>query len=170
MNGTGLVEEVVGSIRKFPSRLREVAPNISDKNNNGPFPLYHSDLYHSNVIVDGSFGVLGVIDWEGACTVPWEIVEPPLFLSVVPPAMDDPNNYDADGQPKDGDTKRRLNERAEYADYVRRSEAELKTDRKLSETLLDSDIQALAHAMKLYLDPGKLGLYCNVLDPFRCRS
>ncbi|KAK9622303.1 hypothetical protein V6Z98_006977 [Aspergillus fumigatus] len=168
VNG-GPIDSILSSINAFPDRLREVACRVS-ANNSGPFPLYHPDFYHSNVIVDESFKVLGVIDWEGACTVPWELVEPPLFLGIVPPAMDDPKNYEADGQPKDCNIRRRLSERAEYAEYVQKKEEEFNGDRKLSQILLNPDAQGLAHAIKVYHDPGKLGFYCRVLDPFSPES
>ncbi|RJE25089.1 Phosphotransferase enzyme family [Aspergillus sclerotialis] len=104
----GPTEEILSSIHNFPRRLRKLASRISI-NDIGPFPLYHPDFYHSNIIVDGSFRVLGVIDWEGACTIPWDLVEPPLFLGIVPPAMDDPRNYKENGQPWDEDSIQRLN-------------------------------------------------------------
>ncbi|KAL4972149.1 hypothetical protein BDW66DRAFT_144807 [Aspergillus desertorum] len=56
-----------------------------------PFPLYHLDLYQSNITVDSTFQVHGAINWEGACTVPGGLVQPPLFLRVLPRAMDDPD-------------------------------------------------------------------------------
>lgn len=116
--------------------------------------------------MDVSFKVLGVIDWEGACTVPWELFEPPLFLENVPPAMDNPHNYKASGQPRDHDIILRLNERAQYVQYVQEKERELEADQMLSTVLLNPAAQGLAYAMKVYLDPGKLGFYCNVLQPF----
>ncbi|RHZ43885.1 uncharacterized protein CDV56_102637 [Aspergillus thermomutatus] len=162
ING-GPTDSILCLINAFPSCLREMACRVS-ANDNGPFLLYHPDFYQSNIIVDESFRVLGVIDWEGACTVPWELVEPPLFLSMVPPAMDDPRNYEANGQPKDFDSRRRLNERAEYAKYVQKKEEELKGDDKLSQVLLDPGAQGLAHAIKVYHDPGKLEFYCKAID------
>ncbi|KAL4931868.1 phosphotransferase family protein [Aspergillus undulatus] len=162
---SGPVEEILSSIHTFPSLLHEIAGNIS-ANDTGPFPVYHPDFYHSNIIVNPSFEVLGVIDWEGTCTVPWEMVEPPLFLGIVAPAMDDPRNYDENGRPKDADTKRRLEERVQYANYVQQWEERLKKDGKLSEILLNPDVQGLAHAMKVYIDPGKLGFYDRILKPF----
>lgn len=162
---SGPVEEVLSSIRTFRSLLSEIAGNIS-ANDTGPFPVYHPDFYHSNIIVDPSWEILGVIDWEGTCTVPWEMVEFPLFLGLVAPAMDDPKNYDEEGRPKDSDTKRLVEERAQYANYVQQWEQKLKKDDKLSETLLNPDIQGLARAMKVYIDPGKFGFYDRILKPF----
>ncbi|KNG83431.1 hypothetical protein ANOM_009700 [Aspergillus nomiae NRRL 13137] len=163
MNG-GPVEEVLSSVRNFPHYLRTVAHKISGTND-GPFSIYHPDFYHNNIIVGNDFKILGIIDWEGASTVPWELVEPPLFLSMVRPPMDDPNIYDCNGLPKEEESRRRLYERAEYIKYVLMKEEELNMDQKLSQTLLDPDIQGFAHAMKVYLDPGKLGFYCKILEP-----
>jgi hypothetical protein len=80
--------------------------------------------------------------------------------------MDDPANYAANGEPKDRDTVRLLADTAEYARYVRDAEQKLKTDQRLSTILLNPCVQGLAYAMKVYLDPGKMGLYCKVLEPF----
>ncbi|KAL3472326.1 hypothetical protein BJX99DRAFT_266161 [Aspergillus californicus] len=135
---TGPIEDDLHSIHGFSTYLHDLANNISTTDNDhGPFPLYHPDLYQSNIVVDESFHILGVIDWGGACTVPWEVVEPPLFLSMVPPAMDDLNNYTADGEPNDLDSVRRLNERAQYIENIQNMEKELEVDQKLSTVLLD---------------------------------
>ena len=168
--GNGPVEEVMRSIKDFPNCLERLACHISTTNDSGPFPLYHPDFYQSNIIVDEQFKVLSVIDWEGASTVPWELVQLPLFLGFLPPKMGDPNNYEPDGRPKDEDDRRRLHERSEYVKHVQAKEHELNTDRKLSGILLNPDVQALAYAIKVYLDPGKMGFYCEVLEPFDSSS
>ncbi|KAL3469908.1 hypothetical protein BJX99DRAFT_251616 [Aspergillus californicus] len=161
----GPAEEILSSIRAFPGLLHDISGNIS-VNDAGPFPLYHPDLYHSNVVVNPSFEVLGVIDWEGACTVPWEMVQPPLFLGIVAPAMDDSRNYDENGRPKSPDTERRIEEVVQYVNCIQQWEERLKKDDKLSGILLNPDIQGLAYALKVYLDPGKLGFYDKILKPF----
>jgi isoamyl acetate esterase len=38
----------------------------------GPFPLAHNDLGVHNVLFDENWKLVGVIDWSGACVVPWE--------------------------------------------------------------------------------------------------
>jgi len=40
--------------------------------NDGPFPLAHNDLGVHNVLFDDKWKLVGVIDWSGACVVPWE--------------------------------------------------------------------------------------------------
>ena len=39
---------------------------------NGPFPLAHNDLGVHNALFDENWELVGVIDWSGACVVPWE--------------------------------------------------------------------------------------------------
>lgn len=40
--------------------------------NEGPFPLAHNDLGVHNALFDEDWKLVGVIDWSGACVVPWE--------------------------------------------------------------------------------------------------
>jgi isoamyl acetate esterase len=39
---------------------------------NGPFPLAHNDLGVHNMLFDENWKLVAVIDWTGACVVPWE--------------------------------------------------------------------------------------------------
>ncbi|MBE3046700.1 phosphotransferase [Candidatus Bathyarchaeota archaeon] len=56
-----------------------------------------TDFLHSNIIVDEeSSAVTGIIDWEGAYTVPWELVAFPEFLQAMPPTFDLPACSDRD--------------------------------------------------------------------------
>ena len=41
-------------------------------NKEGPFPLAHNDLGVHNALFDEDWKLVGVIDWSGACVVPWE--------------------------------------------------------------------------------------------------
>jgi len=161
----GLVNEMITSITEFPCKLRAVANRLSSCNN-GPFPVSHRDFFHSNIVVDHRYRILGIIDWEGACTVPWELMEFPLFLETVPSSMDASWNYDENGQPLDEGTKQRWEERKEYVQRVARFEAIEKIDGKLSATLNNQHFQSLAYAMRVYLEPGKLGFYHKVIEPF----
>ncbi|CZR66037.1 uncharacterized protein PAC_15938 [Phialocephala subalpina] len=141
----GPVNEVLTSIVEFPLMVRSVANRISSCDG-GPFPVSHRDLLHSNIIVDRRYRILGIIDWEGACTVPWELVEFPLFLSTVPFPMDASWNYDENREPLDKDTRQTWRERKEYIERVARFEAAEGVDDKLSATLNDQNFQNLAYA------------------------
>lgn len=163
--GNGPVNDVLSSITSFPSRIKALANRLSSCNN-GPFPLWHPDFLHSNIIIDESYRVLGVIDWEGACTVPWELVEFPLFLETVPFPMDAACNYDENGQPLNEDTRRRWQERKEYVKKVASAEVSKQMDNMLSTSLDHHGVQNLAYAVRVYLDPGKLGFYDRVLETF----
>jgi len=70
------------------------------------------------------------------------------------------------GEPLDENTSRRWRERKEYVEKVAKFEVSEQMDDKLSTTLNNSDFQNLAYAMRVYLDPGKLGFYHKVLEPF----
>ncbi|KAL2169452.1 hypothetical protein VTG60DRAFT_5996 [Thermothelomyces hinnuleus] len=160
----GPVEEVLTSILEFPSTVRAMAHQLSSSDQ-GPFPVVHADFFHSNIIVDQGYNILGVIDWEGACTVPWELVEFPLFLETVPRPMDAPWNYDdKSGQPLDEGTRLRWQERSEYTRMVAEVEKSELTDSKLSETLADQRAQNLAYALRVYRNPGKLGFYTKIFQ------
>jgi aminoglycoside phosphotransferase (APT) family kinase protein len=134
------------------------------------FQYGHRDFLHSNIFVDDRYRILGVIDWEGACTVPWELVEFPLFLSTVPFPMDASWNYDENREPLDKDTRQTWREQKECIERVARFEATEGVDDKLSATLNDQNFQNLAYAMRVYLGPGKLGFYHRVIEPFEMKS
>ncbi|KAL5330797.1 hypothetical protein ACEPPN_000320 [Leptodophora sp. 'Broadleaf-Isolate-01'] len=161
----GPVNEVLMSIVEFPLKVKAVASRISS-HDSGPFPVWHRDFLHSNIIVDDRYRILGVIDWEGACTVPWELVEFPLFLSTVPLPMDAPWNYDQNGEPLDENTRQTWRERKEYIERAVRFETIEGIDDKLSTTLNNQTLQNLAYAMRVYAGLGKLGFYHKVMEPF----
>lgn len=161
-----IADELVTSIQRFPDRMKENLGRIIVRNE-GPFPLYHPDFLHSNVIVDEKYNILSVIDWENAGTVPWEMVEFPLFLYTVPPPMDLPSNYDSEGKPVDSKSRQRWEERDEYLQSVKEAERDNSLyDDSLSAMLASRTSQNLATALKLYVDPGKIGFYRRVLDEF----
>ncbi|KAI5464388.1 hypothetical protein BGZ63DRAFT_451628 [Mariannaea sp. PMI_226] len=165
-----LADELNSSIQQFPAKLAALVRLIPLKD--GPFPLYHPDLFHSNIIIDSDYNVLSIIDWENTCTVPWEVVQFPMFLASTPPPMDPPWNYDDDGEPINQEIRERWKEQKDYLQSVMEAEERRKLDPMLSSTLANRDVQNLAGAIKLYLDPGKIGYYCKVLDclPFVSRD
>jgi aminoglycoside phosphotransferase (APT) family kinase protein len=149
------VEEILAAIRSFPGGVQELAGRFPFRD--GPFPLIHTDLYSSNVIIDKDYNVLSVIDWENAIVGPWELVEFNKQLSVVPPAMDGPLfRY------TEWDKAMEL-ARVEYVELVQRAEEKRGYDNQLSTVLSDEPIQAFAHAFWLYGD-GRIGFYDRVLE------
>ena len=150
-------DELLPSISSFPNSIAALASELS-KQGYGPFPLCHGDFGHNNVVVDDDYKVLGVIDWEMAFAGPWEILGNfPLTLSVVPPAMDVPWDYDESGRPKDPELAQRFAEQDDYIAAVRQEETRKGLrDRYLSDALADTKRQQLMMAMRLSTN-GKAG-------------
>ncbi|KAK3997965.1 hypothetical protein QBC44DRAFT_376395 [Cladorrhinum sp. PSN332] len=154
-------DRMAAIIEQFPSQIKAMASRLSTRNN-GPFPLCHDDFLHSNIMVDeNSFNVTGIIDWEGACTVPWELIAFPEFLQAMPASFDLPQKYDQDGQPLDEELRQTWHERQEYIAMVK--SAELK-DGLLSTYLGSKRSQALAYAYGAFTSIGKLGFYDRVME------
>ncbi|GAB0137239.1 hypothetical protein EsDP_00005515 [Epichloe bromicola] len=153
---------ILTSIQAFPNQLASSAAGLIT-HNDGPFPITHTDFFHSNIVVDSNYTIQGVIDWEGACTMPWELVEPPLFLETVPQELDAPYNYDENGVPVDQDTRQRWDDRRQYEKLVAEMELETQGDNMLSSTLSNRRHQKLAYAMRVYTNPGKLLFYDRVM-------
>jgi hypothetical protein len=158
-----LQDEMLASIGDFPGQIEENRHKFLVKNE-GPFPLCHRDFRHSNVIIDSNYNILSVIDWDNAGTVPWEVVEFPLFLDALPPPLDMPANYDAEGNPVDEETRKLLKERNDYVQSVTDDEKEIGSDGNLSAILSSRYNQNIATALRLYKESGKIGHYCKVLD------
>ena len=157
----GLAERMIAIVSEFPSQIKAMASRLSARNN-GPFPLCHDDFLHSNIMVDeNSFDVTGIIDWEGACTVPWELIAFPEFLQAMPASFDLPQKYDRDGQPLDEEVRRTWRERQEYVEMVRSAELQ---DNLLSTCLGSRRSQALAYAYGAFTSIGNLGLYDGVVE------
>ncbi|TDZ39366.1 hypothetical protein C8035_v003382 [Colletotrichum spinosum] len=151
-------EDMVKIIDVFPSQIKSVARRLPLRNE-GPFPLCHDDFLHSNIMVDeGSFKVTGVIDWEGACTVPWGLVAYPEFIQVMPRSFDLPEHYDQDGQPLKESVKEKWRERRDYVEMVKTAEGE---DSLLSTALGSNLNQALAYSYGAFTT-GKLGSFDRV--------
>lgn len=166
---SNLVDTILSSIANFPSQVNALANRLSSYDC-GPFPLMHTDLFHSNIVVDHGYKILGIIDWEGAFTAPWELVMFPLFLRTIPRPMDLPSNYDERGNPTDPTTRRLWREREDNINTVRGIEMSTGKDTMLSEILGNSVAQDLATAIKEFLVSGKLGFYLEVLKPFSGQS
>lgn len=162
-----LTDELLSSTSRFKSLVSSSAERLSVRDR-GPFPLCHGDFGHNNIIFDDNYQLLGVIDWETAFAGPWEISgEFPLTLSVVPPDMDAPWNYDERGSPKDVEDKQKFVDRTEYIVMVIEKERKigLTEGYRLSMALQDPSRQYLATAMRLY-QRGKPGWYSKVMEQF----
>lgn len=157
-------DEIIASTGDYPRRIKEQRFEITVRNE-GPFPLRHTDFLHSNIIVDAEFNVLSIIDWENAGTVPWERVEFPTFLIKLPPALDFPWKYGADGKPLDDDRRKVWEERERYVRSVVEAEKLMGYDDGLSSMLGSLYYQNLSGCFTRY-EEGKLGAYCRVLDEF----
>jgi hypothetical protein len=149
------VDEIIKSIERFPARLSDFARYYTFRS--GPYPLIHSDLYNSNVLVDSECRIKGVIDWENAIVGPWEIVEFIKDLSIVPPLMDGPFYKE---------NPEKIAERTRYIEAIKEGERVRQLDNKLSETLDNRNIQNLADAIWLYSE-GRIGYYSCIFDLFK---
>lgn len=92
------------------------------------------------MIIDDVYNILLIIDWEGACIVPWEAVEFPAFLYTVPPLIDLPSKYDDDGYPINPEIQNGWRERQDYIRSVKEAERQRGLDCKLSTVLALSKI------------------------------
>ncbi|KAJ5286332.1 hypothetical protein N7524_001638 [Penicillium chrysogenum] len=155
------------SASSFISLVKTLAGNLSVQDK-GPFPLCHGDFGHNNMVFDDEYNILGVIDWEAAYAGPWELFgEFPLTLSMLPPDMDAPWNYDESGLPRDAESLQRCADRRGYVTAVVEKEQEMNVVEgcRLSVALQDSRRQDLAAAMRLY-SRGKPGYYSKVIEKF----
>lgn len=159
------LDEILTGVDEMPTRLMKVAKSGRYFTSEGPFPIRHADLFHSNVIVTKEFDVLGVIDWEGACTVPWELIDAPCFLRTVPRLLNPAEQYDEAGQPLDKDEIGRWADEELYTAMVREAELEHHADHRLSQILGNRDAQDLAGVVHLY-SQGKMGFYGRALEYF----
>ncbi|ESZ97841.1 hypothetical protein SBOR_1786 [Sclerotinia borealis F-4128] len=167
LSGPGYAAEIIHGVASFPEAICIIASKLSVRDS-GPFPLCHGDFGHNNLIVDDQYRIIGLIDWEMAFAGPWEIFgDFPLTLSVIPPAMDAPFNYDENGEPKDPELIRRFTNQMEYIAAVKKAESQSNHvydhEYSLSKALSDSKRQQIATAMRLY-DNGKAGVYSKLMD------
>lgn len=62
------VAEILKSIKDFPLKLLNFAQHYYFQE--GPFPIIHTDLYKSNILIDSEYRIQSVIDWENAIITP----------------------------------------------------------------------------------------------------
>ncbi|KAK0368394.1 hypothetical protein CLIM01_14249 [Colletotrichum limetticola] len=158
-------DEIIPSVSSFPKSISNLASKLSARDH-GPFPLCHGDFGHNNIIVDDEYRVLGLIDWEASFAGPWEMfADYPLTLSMVPPAIDVPWNYNEQGDPVTDDLKQQLADQQSYVAAVKEVEDSRGTGYFLSDALKDRKRQQLVTAMRLY-QIGKVGWYSKMIDEF----
>lgn len=159
-------DEVVEGCLSWPSRLDKLAKGNKYFNDEGPFPIRHNEMELHNILVNKDFGVEAVIDWYGACALPWELVDCPGAVAMVKTRLSlGPHMLDEAGQHKDPELLDRLAAQRAYAEMVREAELEVGADHKLSDILADSDAQELASACH-HFDEGMRGLYGRVAKYF----
>ena len=164
--GPILAKQMITIIENFPSQIKAIASRLSVCNE-GPFPLVHDDFSRSNIIVDkNSFEVMGIIDWEGAFTAPYELISFPSFLAAMPASFDLPEKYDQDGQPLDERLRERWRQRGEYLEIVRSVELE-ESDHLFSACLSSERGQMMAYLYGVYGGFGKLYFYDRVMEELR---
>ena len=129
-------EEIVAQIEEFPHKLEEFAA-IIPLQNHGPFPLFHMDFGHPNIVVNDAYNVLGVINWDDARSVPWDCVSFPTTLMLVPAPMDAVWNYDENGIATDEETRTRIGVTVRYISTVREVERSKGLSSLLSAALAD---------------------------------
>jgi hypothetical protein len=147
------LDAVRQSIKEFPSQLSGFAQRHFF--HTGPFPVFHTDLHRSNVLIDSEHRVLNLIDWENAIVGPWEMVEFIKNLTVVPMEMEGPSYCE-------GDYNWKLSaERTAYLEVIKKIKGDKQLDNKLSTVLGDQRSQNLAQACWLYLE-GRIGYYTSI--------
>ncbi|OBT61013.1 hypothetical protein VE03_09603 [Pseudogymnoascus sp. 23342-1-I1] len=76
--------------RKYTARhlFQSAAPSfVSGKYNQGPFKLFCDDFRPGNILVDDSFKITGIIDWEWCYAAPFQFTySPPRWLLLKEPA------------------------------------------------------------------------------------
>lgn len=151
------LEALITSIRDFPTRLSHFAKQHRFRS--GPFPLLHTDFYKSNVLIDSEYRIQGVIDWDNAMVGPWEMVEFPKDLCIVPPVLDGLLYRESE------ESRAVLADRDRYVEVVKALEEAKQVDGELSSILGDERVQSLAQGVWLYLD-GRIGFYSDIFDLF----
>lgn len=154
--------KIEASILGFPFRVKELAATIPIRNH-GPFPLVHNDFGHNNIVVDDEWNVVGVIDWEHAWSAPWEVVDFPQTLRLMPALLDAAWCYDENGEPVQEEARMTIQDRQNYVNFIRQAEESRGLPPLLSAVLGDKAGNDLTMAMSLYGE-GIFAEYCKVID------
>jgi len=121
-----------------------VAPNLSLEDE-GPFRLIHPDFGHNNIIIDDSYSILGVIDWEGAFVGPSEMAAQfPLRLQL-PPEDISQESRDSNGVIENPYWRKRWENRAVFMEAISTLESRLGSlnEQKLSSSMVTPQADVL---------------------------
>jgi hypothetical protein len=108
-----------------------------DTNNTGPFPLMHPEPCHPQMLLTKEFELKGVIDWDGAGSVPWLLLSCyPALLKVAWPRVDQ-------GRYGESKIKEILDTRECYVDALRHYAAQGERSALEILAILDSEPERL---------------------------
>ncbi|KAK6000368.1 hypothetical protein QM012_003614 [Aureobasidium pullulans] len=160
-------EEVQASITTFQATVGRLADKISLRNE-GPFPLFHGDFGHHNIVVDDNYHINGLIDFEFSFACPWEMISIfPLHLMTMPSAIDAPWNYDSDGNAVPVYLADMLEDQKAYLKAVELEEMEQNNTSafSLSEAMRDAPRQQFATAIWFFQE-SKPGFYAKLIEKY----
>ena len=80
----------------------------------------YNDFGHNNIVVDDNWELLGVIDWEHAWSAPWEVVDFPVLLRLMPKVIDAAWCYNENGEPVQESAKIKFQDPKDYVNYIDR--------------------------------------------------
>ena len=75
------------------------------------------------IVIDDSYRIIGIINWDRCFAAPWEaFASLPKFVFHVPRGMDAPSRYDENGNPADFKAIKQCARINEYIAAVKRAE------------------------------------------------
>lgn len=160
-------EEILASITTFQAAVGKLAGQISLRNE-GPFPLFHGDFGHHNIVVDDNYHIKGLIDFELSFACPWEMISIfPTRLMAIPSAIDVPWNYDSDGYAVPIYLAQKLEDQKAYVRAVELEElCQIETrSESLSEAMHDAARQQFATAI-WFFEESKPGFYAKLIEKY----
>lgn len=153
------LEQVLYGYDSFPDWLADLVASGKHFTREGPFPICHPDMFYHNVLYDNDFKTVGVIDFAGAITAPWELVGWPALVATPPPL------FSAPMAPLEEEDAGRKDAELAYVAMVRQAEEDANLDHKLSDILSDRDLQDLATTIN-HFRKGKMADYKQVMDHY----
>lgn len=156
-----ILNEILKGHKEFPSRLGKLAASGKHFTREGPFPIRHPDLTQCNIIVSKTLDVLGVIDWDRAYAMPWELIDfPSIFWTTTSHLISPELNP---GQPANPGEAKGIADMMLYVSMLRDAEREAHTDHRLSDVLGDTEAHELGGIIHSFRS-GKIGTYGRAMD------